>query len=291
MKEKEYWLWLSRIPGLGYKTLFKLLKHYKTLEEIWNLEKGDIRKIKGLGEEIEAKLLHKMYKVNIEKYMEYMEKHKIKLISILDKEYPSILKEIYDPPIVLFVQGKEENLNQFLIGMVGCRNCSKYGEVVAKEIAYQLAKHNIGVVSGLAKGIDTFSHIGSLYGKGRTIAVLGNGLDTTYPKENEKIRKEILSFGGTIISEYVMGTKPERMNFPARNRIISGLSKGIVVVEARQKSGSMITVEYALEQGKEVFAVPGNIQSKTAEGTNFLIKEGAKIVRNVNDILDEYLES
>ena len=169
--------------------------------------------------------------------------------------------------------------------MIGSRNCSSYGERAAKDFAYNLAKEGICIVSGLAKGIDSFSHIGALNAKGKTIAVLGSGLDNIYPKENIKLVEEIIKNNGLVISEYPLGTKPLKYHFPARNRIISGLSDSVLVVEARKNSGTNITVDFALEQGKDVFVIPGNIYSKTSDGTNFLITEGAIPVLNYKDIL------
>ena len=170
--------------------------------------------------------------------------------------------------------------------MIWSRNCSSYGERAAKDFAYNLAKEDICIVSGLAKGIDSFSHIGALNAKGKTIAVLGSGLDNVYPKENMKLVEEIIKNNGLVISEYPLGTKPLKYHFPARNRIISGLSDSILVVEARKNSGTNITVDFALEEGKDVFVIPGNIYSKTSDGTNFLITEGAIPVLSYKDILD-----
>ena len=169
---------------------------------------------------------------------------------------------------------------------MGCRDNTEYGKLITKNISYNLAKEGLSIISGLAKGIDSLAHIGAIYAKGKTIAVLAHGLDMIYPKENEIIAKKIIEYGGCLISEYPTGTKPERLNFPARNRIISGLSLGVVVVEAKEKSGSLITADFALEQGREVFAVPGNITMKTSYGTNELIKQGAIPVTSYKDILN-----
>ena len=172
------------------------------------------------------------------------------------------------------------------MAVIGSRNYSEYGKQVTFDFAYSLAQEGICIVSGLAKGIDGFAHSACLKAKGKTIAVLGSGLDVIYPKENEKLYYDILNNGGLIISEYPLGSKPEKWHFPARNRIISGLSDGILVIEARKNSGTNITVDFALDQGKDVFVVPGNIYSKTSDGTNFLMKEGAIPVTSAQDILD-----
>ena len=176
-----------------------------------------------------------------------------------------MLRNIYDAPKKIFVIGNEKILNMVSIAIVGCRDATQYGEFISKNIAYNLAKQGICIISGLAKGIDSFAHIGAIYAKGKTIAVMAHGLDMIYPKENIIIAKKIIEYGGCIISEYPINIKPDKMKFPARNRIISGLSNGVVVVEAKEKSGALITADFAIEQGRDVFAVPGNITSKTSE--------------------------
>lgn len=183
-------------------------------------------------------------------------KNNIKLLNIFDKDYPKKLKNIYDPPVVLYIKGNKNIFNKKSVAMVGCRMCSKYGEEQAKYFSYNLAKNDIVVVSGLARGIDKYSHIGCLAGKGKTIAVLGCGLNIMYPLENLEVARKIIETGGVIVSEYPIGEKPNRENFPQRNRIISGLSDYIIVVESKAKSGSMITVNFAIEQGKEIYAIP-----------------------------------
>ena len=288
MEEIKYWIWLSRIPKLGSIRKQKLLETYKHPHNIWNATEEELLKIEGLENNTVTEILNKQYRIGLERYEEYMKKNNIELISIYDQYYPKKLQEIYDKPITLFIKGNKEILNSFSLAIVGCRENTQYGEIVAKNISYEIAKNGIVTVSGLAKGIDSIAHKATLQAGGKTIAVVGNGLDIVYPEENTLLANEIVKRGGAIISEYVIGTKPEKMNFPARNRIISGLSNGVVVVEAKKKSGTMITVDFALEQGKEVFAIPGNITSKNSEGTNELIKQGAKLVNNVSDIFEEY---
>ncbi len=216
--------------------------------------------------------------------MEALQKQKVKIITIDDKEYPEMLKTIYDYPVSLFIKGDEKILNMPAIAIVGCRECSSYGEKVAQYFAYYLSKKHINIISGLAKGIDSQSHIGALKAKGRTIGVIGSGLDIVYPKENQYLYDKIIEENGAIISEYPLGVKPEKMNFPARNRIISGMSQGILVVEAKKKSGTLITVDFALEQGRDVYVVPGNIDEINSVGTNDLIKQGARMVTTYKDI-------
>ncbi len=189
----------------------------------------------------------------------------MKYIAITDSKYPEKLKNIYDPPKGIYIEGNLELLSKPSIAIIGSRNCSRYGEMVAKKFGIDLAKKNIVVISGMARGIDTFAHIGCLIGEGKTIAVLGSGFKNIYPKENEKLFYKILEKGGAIISEYTPEEMPLAEHFPARNRIISGLCDKLIVVEAGKRSGTFITVDFALEQGKDIYAVPGNITSIKSE--------------------------
>ena len=209
---------------------------------------------------------------------------KIEEISINSKEYPQNLKNIYDPPKKIYLIGNKDLLYQKGIAIVGARDATQYGKKIAYNLAKELSEQNIVIISGLAIGIDSYAHKGALE-KG-TIAVLGSGIDNIYPKQNLELAREIIKNKGCIISEYPLGTKPERLHFPQRNRIISGLSDGVVVIEASKKSGALITAEFALEQGKEVFAVPGDINKKQSEGTNQLIKDGAILLTSATDILE-----
>lgn len=288
MTETQYWIWLSRIEKLGSIKTQKLLEIYGVPKNIWNATKEELLKIEGIGEETTKQILKEEYRKGLEKYEIYMKQNNIELIHIYDKYYPEKLKTIYDKPIVLYIKGNKSILDEFSLAIIGCRDHTKYGEIVAKNISYQISKNNIVTISGLARGIDSIAHKETLKAKGKTIAVIGSGVDNIYPEENKELAKEIIKNGGAIISEYVVGTKAQKMNFPARNRIISGMSNGVVVIEAKKKSGTMITVDFALEQGKEVFAIPGNILSPNSEGTNELIKQGAKLITNIEDILEEF---
>ena len=286
-KDKEkYWIWLARWQGIGSKKIQSLLEYFKHPQNIWEADQKTLLEVKGIGEKLAQEIVKEEYRKDLEKYQWYMEEHNIRILTIQEESYPYRLKQIYDPPIVLFLKGSPEILNKKSIAMVGCRKCSDYGKKVAMYLAEELTKQNILIISGLAEGIDTYSHIGCLNQKGRTIAVVGNGLDMVYPYFNRTLEKKILDQGGCIVSEYIVGTKPRKMNFPARNRIISGLSQGVVVVEARKKSGTWITVDFALEQGKDIYVVPGNITSCNSEGTNELIKQGAKLITEVEDIIN-----
>ena len=283
LENKRYWIWLSLIKNLGSKRKLRLLELYKTPEEIYKLTKEELMNINGIGEAIANDIMISKNEEILNYHIKYMKENNIKIININEREYPQALKKIYDPPISLYVKGNIEKLNNKNIGIVGCRECTTYGKKSAEYFAYNLSKQNINIVSGLAKGIDSYAHLGSL-NTGNTIAVLGNGLDIIYPKENLELANEIIKKGGTIISEYPCGTKPDKMKFPARNRIISGISSGIIVIEAKEKSGTLITVDFALEQGRDVFVVPGNINSINSVGTNDLIKQGARLVTTYEDV-------
>ena len=300
LEKKKYWVWLSMIPNLGSVKKQKLLKIYKTPENIYNLNEKELIQTSGIGNVTAKNIVMEKIRENVEKHIEYMWENDIDIISVSDKEYPQLLKNIYDFPISLYCKGNTKILNNKAIAVVGCRDATDYGKSAAKYFSYSLAKQNINIVSGLAKGIDSYAHIGTICAQleesngydtynfkscGKTVAVLGNGLDMMYPKENEKLAQQILANEGCIISEYPLGTKPEKMNFPARNRIISGISKGVLVIEAKEKSGTLITVDLALEQGRDVYVVPGNINSINSVGTNELIKQGAKIVTNYKEVL------
>lgn len=242
-----------------------------------------------IEEEIAGKILNIQKRIKIEKYLEYIEKNNIKLLTFRDKEYPQKLKYIKNKPAFLYVRGNLENIYSDNVAIVGSRDASEYGKYISRKISKEIADRNINIVSGLAIGIDKYAHLGALDSDiGKTIAVLGTGIsnEEIYPLQNKKIFERILENDGTIISEFKLGTKPERYNFPLRNRIISGISDKIIVVEAKERSGSLITVDYALEQGKDIYAVPGNITSVNSIGTNKLIEEGAYILKNVNDLFE-----
>lgn len=284
----KYWIWLSSIPGIGPIIKKKLLDIFIEPEAIYKADINELRNISGLGDTLINNIIKSKDKELLNKYYNYINKNNIKIININDNKYPLNLKNIYDPPITLFVLGESNILNDKSIAIIGCRDATYYGTKNAEKIAYDLVKFNINIVSGLAKGIDSHAHIGAINGKGKTIAVLGCGIDIIYPPENKDLYKKIIE-NGAIISEYIVGTKPASGNFPARNRIISGISQGVIVVEAKKKSGSMITTDFALEQGKELYSVPGQIDSAQSEGTNELIRQGAKVYTNALDVLEDIL--
>ena len=282
----KYWIWLASVEGLGPVKKFALLNKFETAKRIYNATEKEILKVDGMSDKIVQNMQKAKDAKLLEKYEKYILKNDIKIINISDDNYPAKLKNIYAPPITIVAKGDISLLNSKSIAIVGSREPSKYGIYVAEKFSKELSKEGITIVSGLARGIDTFAHVGALSSFGKTIAVLGSGIDVVYPKENAKYYREI-SEKGLIISEYIVGTAPESKNFPQRNRIISGLSDGVLVVEARKNSGTMITTDFALEQGKELYVIPGNITSNLSAGTNNLIKEGAKLVTDVYEILED----
>lgn len=282
----NYWIWFSTLKKVGPVKKMKLLEKFKSPEKIYKAKKNELLKDEGITEEVVFEIEKSKDIDLILKYEEYIKKHDISLINVLDKAYPEKLKNIYVPPITLFAKGNLSLLNKTSIAIVGCRESSRYGESVAKKLSKELSQNGIVVVSGMARGIDTASHIGTFSESGETIAVLGCGVDIVYPRENAGVYLEILK-RGLIVSEYIVGTKPESCNFPQRNRIISGLSSGVTVIEAKKQSGTLITTDFALEQGRELYVVPGNITSPNSVGTNDLIKQGAKLITSTEDILED----
>ena len=222
-----------------------------------------------------------------EEILNKMERENIRIITLMDKTYPKNLQRIYDKPILLYAKGNTNLLKSLKkISIIGSRNCSEYGKIVTQKLSYMLAKKDYTIVSGMAKGIDSYAHKGTLTAKGNTIAILGSGVNYIYPEENKRLYNKILEQNGLILSEYGIDTKPIPEYFPARNRLISGISDKILITEASRKSGTMITANFAIEQGKTVYAVPGNITSTRSEGTNELIKDGAILVNSLEDITD-----
>lgn len=282
----NYWLWFANIKGIGSVKKQSLLRMFDYFpEKIFEATKKEILQVEGIGPKLAGEILNNKNIDLINKMENYMKINGIKQVNFYDEGYPQQLKNIYDPPITLFYKGDISLVNDNCISVVGSRNATKYGLNMSYKIGKDLAVNNFTVVSGMARGIDTKAHQGALAAnRGKTIAVVGCGLDRVYPQENASLFQEI-SERGLILSEYVVGTKIEQGNFPARNRIISGLSNDLIVVEATCKSGAMITVGFALEQGRNVYAVPGNVNSYTSQGTNELIKNGALVYTCITDIL------
>ncbi|MGN1298958.1 MAG: DNA-processing protein DprA [Candidatus Scatovivens sp.] len=286
MEEKILWIWLSKIE-IKNKIKLELIRKFKSLKNIWNANLDDFIYF-NFPDLVIDKIMDLEKRKGLDKELDFLIKNNIDIINFKSKSYPKKLLEIYDFPLAIYYIGNLNVLNNMSIGIVGSRMATQYGKIVSREIAKQLSKRNINIVSGLAIGIDKYAHLGALESKnGKAIAVLGTGVnkETLYPLENTKLYERIIENGGIILSEYPINSKPLPYHFPARNRIISGLSDKIIVVEASLKSGSLITADFALEQGKDVWAVPGNILSKNSEGTNKLISEGAYLFSNINDII------
>ena len=274
-------------PQIGPRAATKLLEKFGSAENVFHARRHELESLKLKPESIESILkceFHEKAKEELEKVREIGGD----VLNLDDGSYPFLLREISDPPITLYVKGDwQACFDAPCIAVVGSRRCSTYGENASQMLARDLAAKGICIVSGLARGIDTAAHRGAIQAKGRTIAVMGTGIGQVYPKENAKLVDEILNTGGAIISQFPLETPPIPENFPYRNRIISGLSLGVLIVEASERSGSLITARLALEQNREVMAVPGNITSKNSFGTNFLIKDGAKLVQQWQDVVTE----
>jgi len=289
MSEKKYWLWLTRIKGIGLKKIQYLLTYHTSPKGLFYMERASLKPCfehplfrKGDQEAFfKSRDLKKL--IGYERRLEALG---IGYTTIEELDYPSSLLELYDPPKVLYYRGNFKR-HALSIGVVGARKCTAYGRKVAESFGYDLARAGVNVVSGLASGIDGASHLGALKAGGFTTAVLGCGINVCYPKEHLRLMHEI-SEKGCLISEYGLDVQPKAGFFPMRNRIISGLSQGVLVVEAKKRSGSLITVDAALEGGKDIFSVPGDVLSSSNIGSNNLIKLGAKIVFRAEDILEEY---
>lgn len=283
------WLWLISTQNIGAKRAIDLYDYFGSIDAVYENDNiSEYMKIKGINMDTATRMVTDKDLKKYDRIIDKMYNESINYITMDDKYYPSALMDTYDYPPVLFYKGKnlfmEDNP---MISMVGTRRASNYGMNVAKQFAREFSNNGLDVVSGMAIGIDTYAHKGALEGMGDTIAVLGCGVDKVYPKSNAKIYDEIIEGRGMVVSEYLPGTEPLSHHFPARNRIISGLSQGTVVIEASFKSGSLITARYANEQGREVYAVPGNITSRVCEGSNSLLKDGAKIILSANDVLED----
>ena len=281
----KYWVGFNCIPGIGRVRLTQLENHFGSLEDAWKASPGELQRA-GLDSVALRAITQWRPKVSPEAEMEKLDGYGIKVLTCNDQDYPSRLKQIYDYPPVLYILGSLLPEDEWCLAVVGTRRASVYGKQVTEEIVTDLAQSKITIVSGLAKGIDTVAHRSALAAGGRTIAVFACGLDIVYPAENSQLSRSIME-RGALISEYPLGTRPRAENFPRRNRILSGLSLGVLVTEADETSGAMITAHMALEQNREVFAIPGSILSPASRGTNQLIQEGAKLVREYTDILEE----
>ncbi|MCE5284802.1 MAG: DNA-processing protein DprA [Pelosinus sp.] len=283
--DRIYLAALQMIPGIGNVRLKNLIDYFGSAEQAWRADRRDLFLCGCLDERVTNSLLLGREKIDVAALADKWQKAAINICTIYDKDYPSLLLNTYSPPVVLYYRGSLPSTENML-AVVGSRHASPYGKNVANLLSAELAAAGFWVVSGAARGIDTAAHLGAL-SCGFTVAVLGCGVDVSYPPENAKLLASIAECGA-VISEHPPGTAPCPGYFPARNRIINGLSKGVAVVEAGEKSGALITVDCALEEGRDVFAVPGSIFSQGSRGTHRLIKQGAKLVECGNDILEEY---
>lgn len=282
--QKPFWIGFNLVKGIGAARVRSLLAAFGDLETAWNASPQALRSA-GLGPKLVEGLLKIRAEVSLEKVCERIEDLGIQALTWEDEGYPSRLKEIDQPPPVLYVRGKLLPEDEWAVAVVGTRRITAYGRQVAEEICGALARQGVTVVSGLARGVDAVAHSTALRCGGRTLAVLGNGVDHIYPPEHRQLGERIIA-QGALVSDYAPGTPPDGANFPPRNRIISGLSQAVVVVEAGERSGALITAEFAVDQGRDVFAVPGNISAPQSRGTNKLIQQGARPLLDIGEVLD-----
>jgi DNA processing protein len=280
----KYWVGFNIISGIGRVRFAQLENHFGNLVNAWQAGIGDLKRA-GLDSKTAQAIITGRPNISLDNEMEKLERNNVRVFTYHDNGYPSRLKEIYDYPPIIYVRGSLVQ-DEWSVAVVGTRKASPYGRQVTEEIVADLAKNKVTIVSGLARGIDSFAHRAALTAGGRTIAVSACGLDTVYPPENAELARQIIE-NGALVSEYPLGAKPKAENFPRRNRILSGLSLGVLVIEAGSSSGAIITANDALEQNRDVFAIPGSILSPASDGTNWLIQQGAKLVRRYTDILEE----
>src|SRR5436190_17956753 len=281
------WIGLNMTPGVGPRAATKLLERFGSADAVFHARRTELEALRLRPETIES-ILKREFHERAGTELERVKQLGGDVLILDDGSYPALLREIDDPPPVLYVKGDwQACFDQPGVGVIGSRMCSTYGENSSEMLARDLASRGICIVSGLARGIDAAAHKGAMRGAGKTIAVLGTGLDSVYPRENTGLTREILASGGCLVTQFPLGTPPIAENFPYRNRIISGLSLGVLIVEASERSGSLITARLAMEQNREVMAVPGNITSSNSFGTNYLIKAGAKLVQQWQDVVAE----
>lgn len=285
LNEREYWFWLCNINSIGSITIENLLDYFKEPEAVYNAGEDELRKVPGIGEKRIKQIINSKNPENVRKNLKRVEDMGICFLSFGDEAFPEKLKRIEHPPYAIYVKGKVPDIRFPAVAVVGARECSGYGRDLAEYFSYELSSRGVQIISGMARGVDSSAHYGAICASYATYAVLGCGVDICYPLENYTLFCEIIKRGG-LISEYPPGTKPSPGNFPYRNRIISGLSDAILVVEARKKSGSLITANLGLSQGKDILAVPGRVNDILSRGCNDLIKLGAGLVETPEDVLD-----
>ena len=284
-EDLKYWIGFNIVSGIGPRRFKALLEFFGAASTAWQATISDLQAA-GLDRRSIENLIEVREKRDLDAELERIDRAGLTGLTWDDPGYPPLLKEIYDPPFVLYIWGELLPADEWAVAVVGTRRATTYGKDVTRRLTHDLAANGVTIVSGLAYGIDAYAHQAALDAGGRTIAVLAHGLDTIYPPRNRNLAKKIAQ-SGALVSEFALGTRPEAKNFPARNRIISGLALGTLVVEAGKRSGALITADFAAEQGREVFAVPGNIYAPQSAGTNNLIQAGAKPVMRVEDILEE----
>ncbi|MBM7618975.1 DNA processing protein [Bacillus tianshenii] len=285
-KWKKRLIALHHCPYLNDSAIINFIKMDPTLETLQQYPPLEISRLTSLSQDMALAAIDYMNSPQFHRLLDIYQKEKIRMLTIFDEEYPLLLKEIYDPPLVLYTKGSTDLMKARILGVVGTRNMTENGRLSLQKLVPPLVKEGFVTVSGLAKGVDTVAHRLTMEHKGSTIAVLGSGLMKIYPKENQKLA-DYIAAEHLLISEYPPFTSPQKWHFPKRNRIISGLSEGVIIIEAKEKSGSLITADQALEQSRDVFAVPGSIVEPTATGTNSLIQQGATLVMSHHDILNE----
>jgi DNA processing protein len=282
---RRFWMGFTLVKGIGAARLQMLLSHFGDVETAWGAAPAAL-KAAGLSDKLAERLAQVREKADLPRLLEQTLASGIQVLTWEDPAYPPLLKEIDQPPPVLYLRGEIIDEDGWAVAIVGTRRVSPYGRQVTEEIASSLAASGVTVVSGLARGGDAIAHAAALRAGGRTLSVLGSGVDRIYPPENRPLAEKMAAGQGAVISDYPPGTPPEGPNFPPRNRIISGLSRAVIVIEAGETSGALITAEFAVEQGREVFAVPGNILAPQSKGTNKLIQDGARPLLNARDVLD-----
>lgn len=281
------WIALNMTPGVGPRAATKLLERFGSASAIFHARRTELESLRIKPATIES-IIKREFFDTAETELKRVKEFGGDVLILDDGSYPALLREIDDPPPVLYVKGDwQACFEQPGVGVIGSRMCSTYGENASEMLSRDLASRGVTIISGLARGIDTAAHRGAIRGQGRTVGVMGTGLDTVYPKENTGLAREILASGGCLVTQFPLGTPPLKDNFPYRNRIISGLSLGVLIVEASERSGSLITARLAMEQNREIMAVPGNITSGNSFGTNYLIKSGAKLVQQWQDVVAE----
>lgn len=287
MTDREALIAMNRVSGLGAITVKRMVERFGSFSAVFEASEHALLNVQGIGSEKAHVFYDALRHVRAEDELERAAKKGVRLITWVDDGYPALLKQIADPPLVLYVAGSAEALSMPAVALIGTRHPTVYGRETARRLGFQLAGAGYTVVSGLANGIDTEAHTGAVQAKGRTVAVLGGALDCLFPKENAGLARQMVDLGGAVVCEYPFGRQPDRQTFPMRNRIVSGLCKGVLVVEAPHNSGTLITVNQALDQNRCVMAVPGRIDSPASQGCHMLLREGARLVTTAEEVIEE----